>query len=1004
MTATHPSRHDDQRAQRHLARVLGRARRRISRLVPALLAGVLVAPALSLLAPSVAAHAVAPGGPVVLDGMDSGYHGSESGGVTQTTWRFGQLVFQLLMGQSTEGTANTVAVVGATDSTATSNNCGAMAHYAAAALGYTVQYFPNKSDIDSMFAQIHAGTYSPRLIYVTDDYCPNGLSHVVDGSGNLVGDATLSAHSTDLASFVNRGGALYTEFSNYAWLGTLLPSISVGSSPTGSAPLLTPAGQSTFPTLTNAQIVAPWHRFFIGNLGPSLQALATQTFSGTAETVIIGGSVVTLPTVSTTTNNGTTGIGATATVTTTAENPDGSPVAGVTVTFTVASGPNAGATASIVTGADGTANYSYTSATAGTDVVTTSVTVSSQTYPGSASISWQAAHPTPPGIGGVSQTGGTAVVTVTPPASNGGAVAAPTYTVKAYPGGIASGSTPIVVTGAAGPNVTLTGLDPSLTYEVVATATNSNGTSGPSPVTWVGSAGAGWAAYATPTVAATTAPGLVNVAYAGSFALSGGVGPYAWTLMSGTLPAGLTLNGDGTITGTPTAIGTSTFMVMVMDGDGAMVMQTVTLAINPPAPTASPVTSAGSGAGTQSATVPVPTGGSVSLVNGSGQPVTVLVVPGVGTYAVTAATGVITFVPAAGFSGTAPAVSVIVTDAYNQTATTTYTVTVSKPAAPTTPSAPATSSGDAGVNQQVQVPVPSGDSITLVDATGKAVTSVTVAGQGTYVVNPVTGVITFTPVADYHGTATAVHFRITDGYGQSASGTYAASVTGAKAVAAKPTVRTASIGILRLHETVVPVTCKVSSGSVATCTVTLYAKVSGHNVVVGSGQRTVAGKGAKGGTTVMVKVNNLGRALAAVPDGVPVTAAVAIKAPGQHSWTYASGHTRMVAAMVLVSRQVFFSSGSSVLTSADRGYLNDLRHSLSGVRRVVCNGYTDSRDSAAYNLTLGKARATATCSYLLRGLHVASGPHTYGMKRPQADNGSAAGQAKNRRAEVYLSY
>jgi Putative Ig domain len=45
------------------------------------------------------------------------------------------------------------------------------------------------------------------------------------------------------------------------------------------------------------------------------------------------------------------------------------------------------------------------------------------------------------------------------------------------------------------------------------------------------------------------------------------VPPYAWAVVSGALPAGLTLNGGtGGIAGTPTTAGTSSFTVQVTDG------------------------------------------------------------------------------------------------------------------------------------------------------------------------------------------------------------------------------------------------------------------------------------------------------------------------------------------------------------------------------------------------------------------------------------------------------
>jgi sugar lactone lactonase YvrE len=61
-------------------------------------------------------------------------------------------------------------------------------------------------------------------------------------------------------------------------------------------------------------------------------------------------------------------------------------------------------------------------------------------------------------------------------------------------------------------------------------------------------------------------PAKVGSAYSGILAASGGVNPYHWSIASGVLPSGLTLNaGSGAITGTPTAPGTTTFTAQVTD-------------------------------------------------------------------------------------------------------------------------------------------------------------------------------------------------------------------------------------------------------------------------------------------------------------------------------------------------------------------------------------------------------------------------------------------------------
>ncbi|MGA2370664.1 MAG: Ig domain-containing protein [Candidatus Korobacteraceae bacterium] len=70
----------------------------------------------------------------------------------------------------------------------------------------------------------------------------------------------------------------------------------------------------------------------------------------------------------------------------------------------------------------------------------------------------------------------------------------------------------------------------------------------------------------------------VNVLYSAPLAAIGGVTPYIWT-MSGALPAGLSLNSAGVITGTPTATGSSTFNVQVADSEQPPAMASAQLSI-----------------------------------------------------------------------------------------------------------------------------------------------------------------------------------------------------------------------------------------------------------------------------------------------------------------------------------------------------------------------------------------------------------------------------------------
>ena len=89
---------------------------------------------------------------------------------------------------------------------------------------------------------------------------------------------------------------------------------------------------------------------------------------------------------------------------------------------------------------------------------------------------------------------------------------------------------------------------------------------------------------------ATLAGGQVSTAYSASLAASGGTTPYSWSLSAGSLPAGLSLNAAGQITGTPTASGTVSFTVRVADSSAPAKTATANLSIVVAAVVTPPVT------------------------------------------------------------------------------------------------------------------------------------------------------------------------------------------------------------------------------------------------------------------------------------------------------------------------------------------------------------------------------------------------------------------------------
>ena len=74
--------------------------------------------------------------------------------------------------------------------------------------------------------------------------------------------------------------------------------------------------------------------------------------------------------------------------------------------------------------------------------------------------------------------------------------------------------------------------------------------------------------------------GRIGSAYSATLAASGGTKPYTWTLISGTLPAGLSLNASsGAITGSPTQAATNTLTFQVSDSSSPIRTQTASLTL-----------------------------------------------------------------------------------------------------------------------------------------------------------------------------------------------------------------------------------------------------------------------------------------------------------------------------------------------------------------------------------------------------------------------------------------
>ena len=167
----------------------------------------------------------------------------------------------------------------------------------------------------------------------------------------------------------------------------------------------------------------------------------------------------------------------------------------------------------------------------------------------------------------------------------------------------------------------------------------------------------------------------------------------------------------------------------------------------------------------------------------------------VGTYTLDPATGVITFQPNPDFDGTPEPVKVTAADKNGTKVTTTYTPTVT-PVEPT--GTPVTSEGKQGQPQTGKPTFTEGDPtapITITEdqpaqfidpATGEATEATEIPATkdgkevGKYKIDPLTGVVTFTPNKDFTGTPDPAKVEVKDKNGTPATATYTPTVTPVK--------------------------------------------------------------------------------------------------------------------------------------------------------------------------------------------------------------------------------
>ncbi len=340
-------------------------------------------------------------------------------------------------------------------------------------------------------------------------------------------------------------------------------------------------------------------------------------------------------------------------------------------------------------------------------------------------------------------TGGTYAVSYSQTVTASGGISPYTYNVTS--GSLPSGLSLNASTGAITGTPTATG-----TVSFTITATDAHSYTGSQAYSLT-------IATATISLLPTSLPsGTYNTAYSQTVSASGGISPYTYTITSGSLPGGLSINSStGAITGTPTASGGFMFTVTATDAHSQTGSQSYLLTINAPTITLSPT--------------------GISPVYGSAFSQTLMASGGVASYtfAVTSgslpgglslnsSTGAITGTPNA---PGAYSFTVTATDAHSQTGSQTYSGTVATPTIALSPTSLPSGTQGAAYSQ----------TISALGGISPYTYSITSGSLPTGIsLNSSTGVISGTPSVSgtYSFTVTA-----TDAYSYTGSQSYSLTLT-----------------------------------------------------------------------------------------------------------------------------------------------------------------------------------------------------------------------------------
>jgi outer membrane protein OmpA-like peptidoglycan-associated protein len=197
----------------------------------------------------------------------------------------------------------------------------------------------------------------------------------------------------------------------------------------------------------------------------------------------------------------------------------------------------------------------------------------------------------------------------------------------------------------------------------------------------------------------------------------------------------------------------------------------------------------------------------------------------------------------------------------------------------------------------------------------------------------------------------------------------------------------------------IPVSCRLSSGTLARCSVTL---VHGRTIIA-TGTATHTG----GAATLTVKAHLTHPGATLLTHGQSTITASGTLTPttGGTITAHASGTLALTIKEVLTAATTFVANSAN-LTSHAAASLKALAHKLGHATNVTCTGYTANLGlgTTPEALALGLARANAVCGTLADdGLRARYRTLSGGASNPIASNKTVAGQARNRRVEIVIT-